>query len=407
VARIALPRPKLSVKALLMLVVACAAVFLVIRATGESRPVGRWARQLSRGEAGARREAAAELIIAEPRDARVAIGALIGGLADADAEVRAQSALSLGFLIGRSGGVSARRNGGAALSSRLADDPLRDRATTALVRGLDDPSPLVRSLSAKALGGFAPAPAVAVGRLVAMLKGDAAEEARVAAAGALVSDEVGDKAVVDALIAAMKADKSPEVRLISAASLAPIAGYEPVFLAFVGAMGDADGRLRAAVEGGLRRVKLPHPSGIAALLAILERTDLPESTTDLAAWLLGGIGPEAARAAPGLLAASRRLKEPPEQDLGLRATLCRALYSVAPESAEFRAALDELIAILGETPASWRQYSTAILLGEFGKAAEPALPALRTAAVEWDKEYAGYAGKAATAIELGVEGVEP
>lgn len=406
-ARLAISRPKLSVKALLALVVACAAGFFLLRAMGESRPASRWARQLRRGDAGDRRLAAAELIMAEPRDARIAAEALLGGLTDADAEVRAQSALSLGFLLGRSGGISAPRVAKAVRSPAADDDPLRRRAASALVAALADPSPLVRSLAAKSLGGFDPAPAAAIAPLVAMLKGDADQGARVAAAGALAAEEVEGRGPVDALIAALKGDASPEVRLASATALAPIAGFEPAFNALLGRLDADDPRLRAAAVEGLRRVRLPHPSGLPTLLALLGRDDLPETTTDLVAWLIGGIGPEAARAAPPLLAASRRLKESPAQDLALRATIDRALYSVAPESPEFRAALDELIVILGQTPPTWRQYSTAVLLGEFGKLAEPALPELRKAALEWEKDYTGYAGKAITAIELAIEGVEP
>ena len=402
-------RPRMGLKGLMVLVVIVATWLMVLRPHLDGRSTYRLSRQLARGDAQARREAAEGLIWSEPENLGIAVEALIGGLADTDDGVRAESARSLGACLPPPAAAGGPRTIGVAAST--LEPALHGRVAQAMVGALRDPSPGVRVNAAVALPllGFVPA---AVAPLRVILREDHEPKARVAAARALLTEpETDDHSTIAALVAALRDDPEPMVRVVAAHSLAPVVGSEIVFNALVFALGRAVGIERNAVEGCLKLVRSPQPSAVGGLIAVVRRADLPATTTDLAMTLLIQIGPEAAAAAPTLLAAYRREDlaalrraggDPWTAEVGHRhaQTLC----AVAAGSPEFESLLGELIGVVEVSPPYIRQFNAASLLGILDAPAAPALPALRKAAER--RAWPGYdwAEGPATAIERAIRG---
>ena len=406
-------RPKLSVKALMLLVAIAAATVVILRPYLDPSLTHRLARQLDRGDAQARRAAAAELIWAEPDALALAADALIRGLADPDADVRAEAARTLGAVYPLQAGPRAR----AFINDNVPkpDPAFLRRIALALTAALADVAPTVRTRAAESLGRLDALPAAAVAPLRRILGVDPDPGARVASARALLRKPTdADWATIAALIASMRADPDPGVRLTSMDALVPIIDYEPVCNAFIDLMARDEGPDGLRALARVRLVQAPRASAVDGLRAALRRADLDESSTVVVGRLLRKIGPTASAAAPELLNAYRRADREALRRVGgdrstaeVPARLIQVLWAVAPDSAEFQAMLTELIEILGVLPASVRQYHVAYILGTLGRAAAPALPALRKVEAEWNYADLGGAHRSIFAIELGMEDLYP
>ena len=225
-------RSRMSLKAMLALVAMVAAWLMVIRPYMDPNQTRQRARQLSRGDAQARREAAAGLIWASADEADLAVDALRRGLRDRDPEVRAESARSLGAILP----PPADRPG--ANPGEVPIDPgLRSLAGFSLVLALRDRSPTVRAAAARSLPGLGALPQSAVAPLVKILRSDPDAEARAAAARTLGDPTTLDDPTLGELIGALRDDPDPVVRVNVIHSLTPFAGFAPVFEAMVCALG--------------------------------------------------------------------------------------------------------------------------------------------------------------------------
>ncbi len=139
----------------LIAVVATAGVALWLRRPGEGETVAGIARRLKDGAATHRREAATALGQVAGPGAAEAARALIAGLDDADADVRARACRALGTLLA---------------ANRLTT--LDDEAARVLTSALGDPRPAVRASAAIALRGLDRDPPRSLDGLLDGLRGD-------------------------------------------------------------------------------------------------------------------------------------------------------------------------------------------------------------------------------------------
>ncbi|HZW32916.1 MAG TPA: HEAT repeat domain-containing protein [Isosphaeraceae bacterium] len=256
-------RPRVNLKTMIALVACCGAVFWAWRVVLQSKPINRMVFALRSGTAEDRRVAARELGTATAPEVHQAIPALIVALGDADDEVAAQAARSLG-------------TAGATAATAPDLGALIIAATEALSRALSEDRPEVRLAAVHSLGllgsraGVAPPDA-----LVRMLQGHPSEEFRGDAATALGQFHTTNQGAIRALLDALVDDAIP---------------------------------VRRACNTALRQQSLVPPLELVPLLIQSLRQGRDARERYLAASLLGRRGPAAQEAVPALVAT---LQEPP------------------------------------------------------------------------------------------------
>jgi HEAT repeat protein len=380
-------RLQTGVRTLIVLVACCGVMLWAARYLWESQhPVLAAARGLQSRNPSERMNAIRELVHIGIGDSRVAIPPLVAALEDSEAEVRVGAAEGL-RTIGPDAVVSG--SAGAALRS----------AITALFGSLHDPQPAVRSAAATALQYIATTKGSAgvidfqavVAALAAML-GDRDDEVRLAALHGLArcgaDGSVGPPAP---LIAAMK-DESARIRAAAVTTLASFpCTLDPWVPLLFQLMERDQPTVRDACGRAIGRYGPPAVSvaAVPALIAALGSRDREVRFFSAMALRSLGYDPGTASAIPALLAI---LREPIESGPGIRGRpqpsawdgaqvaaadpaqmAARALGEIAPgtESA------GEVITVLSEVVRSGHpslRGQALEALGDFGPAAEPAIP---------------------------------
>jgi HEAT repeat protein len=426
-------RPQRGVRTLIVLVACCAVILWAWRYLSEnydplfveSRSLQKQAIGLLGSSKPAERLAAIrELERPRAADSSTAVPPLIGALEDPVTEVRVAAAEALGSI---GFGLVKQGSGG---------ETIRE-AATALIRCLKDPEPAVRGAAAKTLGSIGPSvlksgPGGETIResataLIRCLK-DPEPGVRAAAAtslGEIASPRLASMAtppidledVMDALVETL-GDRDAKVRLAVIKALASHAlesGDPPKALAE--GLKDESAENRAAVVSGLNLFRRGLDPWVPLLLRLAERDPdpsvrqqcfitlnyafkppaitaavVPALTASLrsegakvrshVATLLSVFGADARAAIPELL---RTLNEPLDPQVasvsGPFATVdpasaaASALGRIAPGSAEAKEVIAALIEVARSGPLKRRGWA-AYALGEFGPAAEEAVPVL-------------------------------
>jgi HEAT repeat protein len=336
-----------------------------------------------------------------------ALEALLGRLADDDAEVRDQAAWAL---------------------ARIGDE-----ARAPLTRALKERPEAVRVGSARALGRMGRAARESAEPLTAALKdGRAATELRAAAAEALgeIGPETGREALM-ALAAAVK-DAEPAVRRHAALALAQVgpddARTVPLLIA---ALKDARAEVRTSATTALGRLGPRAQPAVAELVDLLKRSRPKEKELDRSEGLrialihtLGAIGPGAKEAAGPL----GELIKDAEEEVTVRRSAVAAVGKLGPEAAGAVPALLDVLQDADLSPSLARTVAEALgglgkdgvlalaeaaavgngrltrryaiqALMRLGERAEPAVPALTEAAADPDSYIASTARRTLARFE--------
>jgi HEAT repeat protein len=317
-------------------VIGCCALVLwaCLRLYDYQHPAARGARGLSSLQAVDRIAAIRELEGTGRVDADVAIPALIKGLEDTDAEVRASAAMALVSVVPGVGG-------GSAPTAEKVRAALR-----ALVGTLDDPQPAVRAVAtralwmvvlvnnvpsgqlelapalvkalrkgdltqrvaaAKALGRFHPGNAVFAA--LTELIGDTDIAVRLAALGAIHDIDFGAPFEIPKSMGTALEDESAEVRTAAAAALwRSKTGIDPYIAVLIRhAEHDPNARVREVCEGKLSHLAGSRGVTPAVLPDLIQALERPGTTVRfLASEILAGLGPAAAPAVPALIRSMRK-----------------------------------------------------------------------------------------------------
>lgn len=250
-----------------------------------------------------------------------------------------------------------------------SDEPLRDKAVLALVRGLGSEVPGIRSGSVSALSDIAPrlddAAAAKVAERFAELLADPNDEARMQAATALV--RMGKRGV-GPLVAAIDDEKR---RLLALELLAAIGvDAEPALDKLAGLLADTDPALSGDAAMVVAAIGQPAARTVPALRAMLEGPAGEERRRYAAAYALGRIG-AAAEPATGAL---RELATSKDQMLATVATW--ALLKIGPADAADAEAAVPLLRRALRSDVEMVRLEAAAALGELGPAAATAIPIL-------------------------------
>jgi HEAT repeat protein len=420
-----------NVRTLVVLVACCAAILWALRHVWEnSDPVllearsiqKRAIRDLQSGKPAQRLSAIKELERLRVGDSSSAIPSLIGALEGQEIEVRVAAAEALGPIC-------------AGVKSVSGGEMVR-AAAMALLRSLEDPEPAVRIAAAEALGligsaavksesGAATARA-ATTAILAFLK-DSKPEVRSAAVTSLgriarekaaatataasdraalmdaMAEAFGDRdtkvrlAAVNAIgslprgsdppgnLAEALTDESPEIRVAAIRGLIfARRGLDPWAAILLGlAEHDPDRSVREQCLITLSYAFKPPAvtaSVVPNLIASLKSRDA--NVRSQTASLLGQFGADARAAIPELL---RVLNEPlstgvgpfigPGKTLDPACAAASALGRIAPGSGDAKSVIEDLIMVARAGPLTRRGWA-AYALGEFGSAAENAIPVL-------------------------------
>jgi HEAT repeat protein len=391
-----------GMRALIMLVLCCAAIFWAWRVVWEDRhPMWAAARRLRSAEASERLAAVQEVSELGTSGTDEAIGPLIPALADRDAAVRRAAAQALGNV-----GSSAAKSGTQAEVVR--------EAAQGLLGALKDPEASVRIAAAgslRILAGITPGNSSRGGG-----RGRGAKAAQEAES----QPSVIDKAAVVAALLDLLGDRDPEVRQAALFALGPVApsvlGEPPK--ALVAALEDESAANRAVAIGTMAAFQRGLDPFVASLLRHLANDERPVReacsralarirpaalTSAVAPALIEGLGnhdpdvrlrmvsllsrisPDAHTAVPALIAV---LNEPIDSDQasmeGVNAVTtftgpaheaAKALGRLAPGTPAAGQAIAALTKIVQAGPPQ-RRASAAGALGQFGKDAAVAVPAL-------------------------------
>jgi HEAT repeat protein len=401
-----------SIRVLVVLVLACAAIFLAWRVTWESRnPVLAAAQGLGSpvasqrlaavravselGSSGASetlqplcdalrrdkdpavRSAAAQALgdvasyaVRQGSNAeavRAVQAELLGALKDPEASVRITAAGALRILAGIAAGTSGNRGAKgrkaqtaeAAESQPTAIDPAAVNA--ALLELLGDRDAEVRQAALVAVSTIAPSvsgepPKV----LFAVAEQDESAANRAVALGALAGFRHGLDPLVPVLVRNLSKDE-PELHdacMRALSRISPAALSAAVAPALIQALGNGDREARMRVISLLARISPDVRAAVPALIAVLNESIDSDSTA------MGGRSAVSSYAGPAHEAA-------------------RALARLAPGTPASEQAIASLIAVLRSGPRQ-RHASAAGALGQFGAAAAEAIPALIATLSETD-----------------------
>jgi HEAT repeat protein len=418
-----------GLRALLVLVIACGAIFWAWRAVWEMRhPLLAAAGRIQSPSASQRLAAIQDVTELGTTGTADAIGPLIPALADGDAAVRRAAAQALGSV--------------AALPARSSTEPDAVReAARGLVSALKDQDPSVRMAAADALrilagvsaggarstsrgkrgGRGAPAspgephPSVidqaAVAGALLELLADRQADVRQAALFALGT--IGPNALSEppkALFDALK-DESPSNRAMAVGALASFQrGLDPLLGSLLKLATADEPQVREACVRALGRIE---PSGLskAAVPTVIEALGSSDRDMRLAMIrLLAQLSPDVSAAVPALSAVMK--KEPIDSDQRVSGPAMQATYigpaqeaadtlgRLAPGTPACGPAIAALAEVVRSAPQQ-RRAAAATALSRFGPAAAEVVPALISmlAAAEPPNEPTG--DRAAAALALG------
>lgn len=424
------PRPgafwRISVRTLILLVLAIAATLAAVRAREQLSPAGRWKRDLQSDDLSVRLAAAALIFNVNPPDPGTVLAGLVETLRDPDPLVRAQAASSLVMPA-----IELSRLGGAPAALALIERTWRE-----LVLRIDDPEASVRS---SAIGSLATLARMlsredeVAPRLIAALK-DRDGNVRVMAALSLRGDPSKPTAIqprAPETRAAWLLALDDEDRLVRSTALDGLAVFgaeEAICRKIIRRLEDPEDIVRRGAGYALQRIDQIPPGVAPDLLGVLERHNKrpavsrgsgppsiisgavlvggsgvhsgtvdqsnpsypPAPVLDYAAAALSRIGP----AALGMLPALGNLLEDAHAQRDDRRTVAvaEAICGIAPESAEAARAVEVLVEMLQKCVVSLSLVPTpsvskdsvanfeeelTYLLARYGIHAAPALPALR------------------------------
>jgi HEAT repeat protein len=385
------PKPKknpgpfqLSVKAVVILVATCSALFWAYRVITDSRsPATAVSRGLRSSNAVERRRAAIELGNMNSTEFGITIPALTGALQDPDAEVRTAAAMVLSRAINE------------AVAANFSGPELRV-ATLGLLEAMRDRQPAVRVAAAGSISRIysrpsssqrrAPFSAVEPEFVVAALgeginnQTDDVRSAAIQTLGSIGHDS--PVAPPASLVAALK-DRSPKIRASAAASVATFPqGVDRVLPTLFGMLQDERREVRTAAGRAMAAVK-PSPGATGTLTGFLKHRK--REVRMAAAQALGNIGPEARAAIPELVRMLDERVDPknidiatafPSEDPACSAAL--ALGKVGPESPAAGEVISALAKYMGSEHAAYR-WRASEALAAFGPNAASAVPELLAA----------------------------
>jgi HEAT repeat protein len=374
-------RFQIGVRGLIVLVACVAAVAWSARTLWENyHPAVAAARRLRASKPRERVSAVRELMSVGAKHPGLAVSPLIEALADPQAEVRAAAAEALGVI------------GGDAIMSESAENVAR-AATAALIRSLKDREPSVRIAAMQALVCIATTPSKAqpidVGAMIdafAASLGDRDDEVRLLALKSLQTcGSRGPARPPEALVAALE-DQSPRVRAAAILALASVpCDLDPWFPYLLRGLEDKDSGVNAACGRAIARARPPGFSAAAvpALVAALESPSPAVRSRAAEALFPHASNPRAATAIPALL----KLLEVQEDNAAWSSpdwhrwsaavtatSLLGQLAPGTPSAGAVVARLTELMPTIN--PRFKRRWVTIEALGDFGPAAEPAVPTL-------------------------------
>jgi HEAT repeat protein len=377
-------RSRIGLQTILVSAVGCGVLWWVVHEMSSNRHGTKEAiRAMRSRDASERVSGIQRLGTAGLGNGQMAIPPLVVALGDADAQVRSEAAMALGYL------------GTDALKAGSPDDLLRG-AVTALLGSLKDPQPRVRVAAADALAsiisseksaGLIDHKAALVTLMESLSDPDAA--VRYAALGplALVAPASGvdpPQALVDTL-----KDESAGTRASAVLALASFRrGLDPRIPAMLEMIEkDKDPAVREAFRRSAASI---HPPAVTAaviptLIAALRSPD--GQVRDMACRVLMTFGSEAREAIPALIAMAREEWSDStvvdRQLLALDRSAIEALSKIALKTESAGQVIAVLTELIQETSPN-RSAAAVAALGEVGPAAESAVPAL-VGALSWKR----------------------
>jgi HEAT repeat protein len=369
-------RSRIGLQTILALALGCGVLWWVVHeVSSNSHGTNEAIRAMRSRDASERVSGIQRLGSAGPGNGQMAIPPLIVALGDADAQVRSEAAMALGYI------------GPDALKAGSPDDMLRG-AVTALLGLLKDPQPRVRVAAANALAsiisseksvGLIDHKAALVTLTESLSDPDAT--VRYAALGplALVAPASGGEPP-QVLVDTLK-DESAGTRASAVVALACFRrGLDPRIPSLLEMIEkDKDPAVREAFRRSAASIHPPAVSAaiIPTLIAALRSPD--GQVRDMACRVLMTFGPEAREAIPALIAMAREEWSDSavvdRQILALDRSAIQALPKIALETESAGQVIAVLSELIKETSPN-RSAAAVAALGEIGPAAESAVPAL-------------------------------
>jgi HEAT repeat protein len=371
-------RLQTGVRGLLVIVACCGLITWAARSVWETQhPAIAAARGLDSRKASDRTRATRELMAIGVSDPGRAIPPLVAALGDSAAEVRVAAAEALGVI-----------GGEAIMAGSAGDGP--NSATAGLIRSLKNREPVVQVAAINALVRIASSRGTAgsidhngIIAAFASALGDRDDQVRLVALNAL--GRCGPLVSADppsVLVAALE-DRSSKVR---AAAVKALAGFpcplDPWLASLLRRLEHEEREVRLACAVVFDRARPPafSPAAIPALVAALGNRARIVRFSAARALVPHARDPRAAVLISALVAL---LKEPIDPDpdnqpfgaFYINIGCVRMLTSVAPGTASVGEAVAGLAEAARAGDPSWRQVAIGAL-GDFGPAAEPAVPVL-------------------------------
>jgi HEAT repeat protein len=337
-------------------------------------------RSFSEGDEAHRRMAVENLGNTQPAQLRRVLPVLAAAAADDDWPTRLAAVRSTALAAGRWRRIRVQDTGEEIASAkriliRALDDP-RDEVRLEAVRSLDRlSSPPQPTAGKPSRSSAAREDQQAVAPLLRLM-GDRLVEIRAAAvlAFARIRPESGEG--LDPVIRMLTSD--PEARCRIAAEEALTLGwpdYDGIYPLLLARLEEVNTHEeRAAIGWAFASLPTPPPEAIPALLdaMALDEFALNRNIPDV----LAKLGPAARPALPALAKlAARECAEPMDSAM----SAARAVASIDRDSAEARALLAPLSAMLQDATSPFRRQQAAWVLGLYGPSAAAAVPALRRA----------------------------
>lgn len=403
-------RFQIGMLGLIVAVACCGVISWAARTLWESQhPAAAAARELRSTDPGDRAGAARLLSSLGLADPDQAIPPLVDALGDPDAEVRGAAAAALGAII-------------AHLVQSGSAGPLVRTGIGALIGVLKDRKPSVRIVAVGALHSIAHSTVAAeiidfrsVIEAIATTLDDRDEQVRLSALAVLTQFGPLSLSGPPASLTNALADRSARVRAAAITTLASFpVSLDPWLDSLLGEVERGDPEVRNACWSAFARPRQP-PFSAEAIPRLVKALGSPDrkvrSHAARALYLHGG-NPRASAAIPALLAV---LREPIDPDLARRLGLGQVVSVRDGDPADMAALVlgrlapgtesaGEVIAALAEVVRSGhpsRRSSAAGALGEFGPAAEPAVPVLTRALREGlatQENYLPYVGQEAARV---------
>jgi HEAT repeat protein len=338
-------------------------------------------RLILRGSVTERRRAAGDLgVVTTQTDIAAVMAALVRASEDADPEVRAAAAQSLGGVVSRILRSPTRTSAEQELTRRSVDI-----AMGTLTKGLADPDPMVRASCVWGLGAVGRNIKVELPPELFAALGDESSSVRQATFKALDAVQLTAAAVPDLIEALESRDR--EVRFHAGellGRLGPEASKAvPALLAILREPSDPEQRKQTKVvawywdpacSAAKALGQIAASDEVVANLAEMLSSDIAERIS-AAAEGLGHLGPRSVAAVPPLIAAYHKVLKSEHHVIG-QIQIPDALGRIAPKTASANDAIAILIQAL-DSGDVWVRLGAAKALGSFGEDAAAAVPRLR------------------------------